>query len=451
VNLVLVGHVDHGKSTLLARLLVDTGAVPENKLSELEAICKRRSSQVELSFLLDAFQIERDQAISIDSTRVWFSSKHRRYAVADAPGHFEFLRHVVTGAADASLAVLVVNALAGPSEQTGRHAAILSLVGINNVLVAVNKMDLVAFSRERFEAVRDQAESLLANHRLSAHQIVPTAALEGDNVVRHSDRTPWYKGETVLEALDRYEPLPARNPPLRLPVQDVYRRDSERLVAGNLQGGPLAEGDLLVFSPPGLAARVATIRRFGEDHKPARHGEAIALALDRDIFVEPGYVASRAEQAPYVTSHFGASIFWFWRTDLLSGSLNSTPVPQATQTISRSNCIDVKSGTGFEYEPAVYASPGGTWSSNDNPGFHPINTYIYDEPNQSFTDYFLYQSYGGYWVTVATLNWSWHYEASRALPSLPDSEAWPTPVQLGGSAPAYVTLSSSPLPSYNSC
>lgn len=345
MNLVLVGHVDHGKSTLLARLLVDAGAVPESKLAELEIVCKRRSSGFELSFLLDAFQIERDQAVSIDSTRVWFSSERRRYAVADAPGHFEFLRHVVTGAADASLAVLVIDAAAGVGEQTERHAAILSLIGINDVMVAVNKMDLVGRGREQFEVVRDQAEALLANQGLRAYQIIPTVAPDGDNVVRRSGRMPWYEGDSVLEALDRYEPLPACNPPLRLPVQDVYRVDSERLVAGNVQGGLLAEGDLLLFSPSGLAARVAAIRRFPEDRRPAADGDAIALTLDRDVFVEPGNVASRPEQAPYVTSEFAASVFWFGRTELPSG----TPAQLRLGTFDVAATVATKDRTPLPY------------------------------------------------------------------------------------------------------
>jgi bifunctional enzyme CysN/CysC len=320
VNVVLAGHVDHGKSTLLARLLVDTGAVAESKLAELEAVCKRRASKFELSFLLDAFQVERDQAVSIDATRVWFRSLRRRYAVADAPGHFEFLRHVVSGAADAGLALLVIDATAGAGEQTERHAAILALLGIGDVVLAVNKMDLALFSSERFESVCRQSEDLLTRHGLCAQAFVPTVATEGDNVVRRSARTPWYDGNTVIEALDRYEPPPALQPPLRFAVQDVYRRGSERLVAGTLAGGPLTEGDLLVFSPSGAGAGAAAIHRFPENRQPAVDGEAIALALDRDVFVEPGNVASRPDQAPYVTDGFEASVFWFGRDELPSGS-----------------------------------------------------------------------------------------------------------------------------------
>jgi bifunctional enzyme CysN/CysC len=305
---------------LLARLLVDTGAVPESKLAELEAACKRRSSGLELSFLLDAFQVERDQAVSIDSTRVWFHSARRRYAVADAPGHFEFLRHVVTGAAGAGLAVFVIDAASGAGEQTERHAAILGLLGVDDVIVAANKMDLAAFSVERFETLRREVRLLLERHGLRVHAIVPTAATEGDNVVRRSARMPWYDGESVLEALDRYEPPLAPELPLRLAIQDVYRRDAERLVAGTLQGGPLAEDDLLVFSPSGLSAGVAAIRRFPEGRAPAQDGEAVAIALDRDVFVEAGMVASRPEEAPYVTDAFEASVFWFARDALPSGS-----------------------------------------------------------------------------------------------------------------------------------
>jgi bifunctional enzyme CysN/CysC len=320
LDLSFVGHVDHGKSTLLARLLLDLGVIPDSKVVEMREASERRSGTVELAFLLDAFQIERDQAVTVDTTRVWFRTGVRLYSVADAPGHFEFLRHVVTGAVDAQLAVLVIDAREGVSEQTERHAALLGFLGVRDAIVAVNKMDLVVFDERRFHKIARSAEDMLRTKNVRMRCALPIVATDGDNVVNVSRRIPWHDGQTLRKVLDRFEPRAKAPSPLRLGVQDVYRRNGERLIAGRLQGDRLSVGDWLLFSPSGQSARIAKIHRFPEDESPARDGEAVAVSLDRPLFVEAGHVASRPEEAPRVTRRFTAEVFWMARRDLTNGA-----------------------------------------------------------------------------------------------------------------------------------
>ncbi len=220
--IVIVGHVDHGKSTLVGRLLHDTDSLTDGGLAQLRAISDKRGLELEWSFLLDALQIERDQGITVDTAQIWFSTARRRYVIIDAPGHKEFLRNMVTGASRAEAAVLVVDAKQGLLEQSRRHAYLLHLLGISQVAVAVNKMDLVDFDQLRFDAVRTEVQTYLAGLGIKAQAVIPISAQHGDNIVAGSAVMPWYRGPTVVEALDAFGPraLPVDRP-LRFPVQDV--------------------------------------------------------------------------------------------------------------------------------------------------------------------------------------------------------------------------------------
>jgi bifunctional enzyme CysN/CysC len=316
---VFAGHVDHGKSTLVARTLLDTGYFPDGKLAELEAAAQRRGVPLEISFLLDAFQIERDQAITIDATRIWFQSGARRYEIIDAPGHREFVRHMVSGASDAVAAVLVVDAGEGIGEQTRRHALLLPLVGVTRAIVAVNKMDAVNFDLARFRAIESELQALFAQAGLTLVVAVPTVARDGDNVVHASSRMPWYTGPAILAALDALDDRPEAAMPLRFPVQDVYRRNEERILLGTVSGGRIEQGMTLLFSPSRETARVTQIVRFPASDVAAVAGEAIGLTLDRAIFVDPGDVASEIVDVPVVSTDFEATVFWLDATPLQRG------------------------------------------------------------------------------------------------------------------------------------
>src|SRR5258708_36482755 len=227
--IVIVGHVDHGKSPLVGRLLHDTNSLSDAKVAELRVMSAKRGLDVEWSFLLDALQVERDQGITVDTTHVWFQSSRRRYVIIDAPGHREFLRNMLTGAASADAAILVVDAKIGVSEQTRRHAYLLNLIGLKQVIVAINKMDLVGGDRDRFDGLASEVGEYLAGIGIRPLASVPVSAKHGDNIATASLSMPWYRGPTLVEALDAHEslPPPAREP-LRFPVQDVYRFGDRR-------------------------------------------------------------------------------------------------------------------------------------------------------------------------------------------------------------------------------
>ena len=205
LHLVIVGHVDHGKSSLIGRLLYDTDSLLEGKLEELKAVSAKRGMPIEWSFVLDAFQAERDQAISIDTTRIWFRTFKRDVVIIDAPGHHEFIKNMISGAANAEAAILVVDAGEGVQEQTKRHGYLLYLLGIRQVTVAVNKMDLIDYDRQRFATVTGEVTDYLGKLGIKPKFIVPISAREGDNIAKPSARMPWYDGPTVLESLDRLQ------------------------------------------------------------------------------------------------------------------------------------------------------------------------------------------------------------------------------------------------------
>jgi len=320
--IVIVGHVDHGKSTLVGRLLNDTGSLPEGKVEEIKRISARRGMPFEWSFVLDALQVERDQGITVDTTQIWFKTPRRQYVIIDAPGHREFLKNMVTGAAQADAAVLVVDAEQGVSEQTRRHAYLLHLLGVHQVAVAVNKMDLVDYAQGRFHKVGQEITRYLGSLGISPSAVVPVSARHGDHVADESAVMSWYDGPTVVSALDGFAPrLPLVDRPLRLPIQDVYKFDDRRIVVGRIESGRLRVGDTLHFTPGGRSARVAAIESWNRDTPPltALAGQSVALRLDEEIFVERGQIASHHDDRPAEGHSFTARLFWLGREPLRAG------------------------------------------------------------------------------------------------------------------------------------
>ncbi|MEZ0225077.1 MAG: adenylyl-sulfate kinase [Alphaproteobacteria bacterium] len=324
LGVVIVGHVDHGKSTLIGRLLHDTGSFMDGKLDELKAVCARRNVEFEWSFLLDAFQAERDQAITIDTTQIWFKTKKRNCVIIDAPGHREFLKNMISGAAFADAAILVVDAKEGVREQTRRHAYLLHLLGLRQILVVINKMDLVHYSEARFREVSAEITAYLAGIGVNPHSIIPIAAREGEGVaVKASKTMPWHNGLTILETLDVFEPVAAPvERPLRFPVQDVYRWDEIRYIAGRIESGVVRKGDILSFSPSNRRAKVVSVEKWNSPHEilSAQAGESIGVTLDQPIFVARGDVASHDEAAPVLTNQFRANVFWLGKKPLKAGN-----------------------------------------------------------------------------------------------------------------------------------
>jgi len=322
LKIVIVGHVDHGKSTLIGRLLHDTGSLPPGKVEELTAISARRGMPIEWSFVLDAFQAERDQAVTIDTTQIWFKTALREYVIIDAPGHREFLKNMVSGAASADGSILVIDAEEGVRETTLRHGYLLHLLGIRQVAVVVNKMDLVNFDQARFAEVAREATRYLDEIGITPTVVVPISARDGDNVAGHSARMPWYDGVGALGALDRFDsPSAPTDQPLRFAIQDIYKFDQRRILAGRVEAGVLRVGDALLFSPSNKTAHVRAIEAWHVDTPPmeAHAGESIGITLDEQIFVERGEIASHADRPPQLSTVFRASLFWLGREPLETG------------------------------------------------------------------------------------------------------------------------------------
>jgi bifunctional enzyme CysN/CysC len=317
LNLVVVGHVDHGKSTLLGRLLADTGSLPEGKLKQIRELCDRTAKPFEYAFLLDALKDERAQGITIESARVFFKTAARHYVVIDAPGHIEFVKNMVTGAAQAEAALLVIDAHEGLQENSSQHATLLSMLGIRQLAVVVNKMDLVAYRQEAFEAVVAAFSTFLSRLGITAGSWIPVAAREGANVVAPAIEMPWFTGPTLLEVLEAFECAgPAVGGPFRMPVQDVYKftnfNDDRRIIAGTVESGRVRVGDELVFYPSGRRARAVTFETFNEPRRTqATAGETVGFIASPQVYVARGELAGRADEcAPQVTSRIRARLFW---------------------------------------------------------------------------------------------------------------------------------------------
>jgi bifunctional enzyme CysN/CysC len=321
LKVVFVGHVDHGKSTLIGRILHDTGSLPEGKIDEIKKACAAESMEFEFAFLLDALLEEQKQNVTIDTTQIPFRTSRRRYAIIDAPGHKEFLKNMITGASSADAAILVIGADEGVREQSRRHAYLLSLLGIKQIIVVVNKMDLVGFSEARFQEIERDYRKFLASLGLEGRAFIPASAKQGDNVARATMKMKWYRGASVLEALDLLQPQkPDVDLPLRFCVQDVYRFNGRRIIAGRMETGTLRVGDQLVFSPANKSSVVATIERWNAPpNGPAVAGDSIGITLSEQIFVERGYVASHENETPIETNRFHADLFWIVREPLRLG------------------------------------------------------------------------------------------------------------------------------------
>ena len=329
----IVGHVDHGKSTLIGRLLHDTGSLPEGKVAALQEASRKRGMPFEWSFVMDALKVERDQGITIDTTRMRFRSERRDYVIIDAPGHAEFLKNMLTGAAAAEAAILVVDVIEGMSEQTRRHAFLLKLLGIREIVVAVNKMDRCDYARDAFDRVTVAVSSYLAGLGLAAAAIVPIAARHGDMIAHRSVPPSWYSGPTVLQALDTLaDASDDVDRPLRLPVQDVYKFDDRRIIVGRIESGRLRVGDRLHFSPGGGSARIASIESWNAQAAvSAGAGQSIGVILNEDIFVERGQVASAADEVPLVARRLKLRLFHFGQAPLPAGDAGKLQIGLAEQ------------------------------------------------------------------------------------------------------------------------
>jgi bifunctional enzyme CysN/CysC len=317
MGIVIVGHVDHGKSTIIGRLLADTGTLPEGRLEQIKDLCARTAKPFEYAFLLDALKDERAQGITIDAARVFFRTPKRRYLILDAPGHVEFLKNMVTGAARAEAALLVLDAGEGIQENTRRHAYLLSMLGVRQIAVVVNKMDLVGGRQDAFDAFARDLTAFLGSIGLEPAAIIPVIGRDGDNLATRSVTMSWYTGPTVLEALDAFRSQgEAVDGPFRMPVQAVFKftndGDDRRIVAGTVDSGRLRVGDEVVFHPSGKRTRVKSLEAFNRIAPTVvGAGESAGFTLAQQIYVTRGELATLArEPQPVTATRIRTSIFW---------------------------------------------------------------------------------------------------------------------------------------------
>ncbi len=322
VRVVMLGHVDHGKSTFVGRLMHDTGSLPEGKLEQIRKISEKRGLEFEFAFALDALQAERDQGITIDAAHVWMHVNGRPFVIIDAPGHEEFLKNMITGASTADAALVLVDAREGIREQSRRHALLLRLLGLHQVAVLVNKMDLVGWSEQTFRDIEKEYGAYLKATGAGKSVFIPISAKAGANVVARATDMPWYTGPTVAEAMHGFKSrVPITDGPLRFPIQDVYRQnETTRIFAGRIESGTLRVGDQLVFSPWNKTGFVKTIERWSAPPVTEAHaGDSVGITLDAQLFVERGQIASHLENAPVEADRFDARLFWLGKQDLMPG------------------------------------------------------------------------------------------------------------------------------------
>ena len=319
LSIVMVGEVDHGKSSLVGRLLDETGAIPASKIASVKRICEEQGKEFEHAFLLDAFEEEQRQGVTIDVSHIQFSTPTRQYKLIDAPGHREFLKNMISGSSSADAAILLVDAQQGLHEQSRRHCYLLKLLGITHIVVAINKMDLMSYSQKAFDSIRIEHGKYLSELGIHQVQYIPVSARFGVNITSLKKEMPWYKGETLLQALDH---LPSRAPneegALRFSVQDVYKFDDRRIVAGRIESGQLSVGSKLKIWPSGETTEVASLERWSAPPvSTAKAGESIGVTLSSQVFIERGNILSHAEEKMHVSSAFKVSLFWMSKNPLM--------------------------------------------------------------------------------------------------------------------------------------
>ncbi len=357
-SLVVIGHVDHGKSTLVGRLLQATGSLPEGKLEQIQRACEAEGMPFEYAFILDALLEEQGQNVTIDTTQIEFRSlhsPHRCYVIIDAPGHEEFIKNMVTGAARAQAAILVIDAALGFESQTRRHLQLLPFLGIEQVILAVNKMDRVNYTQAAFEKIQAEASERFAPLGLRLQACIPVSAREGDNLTERSPRLAWHAGSSLMEALDALpEKKTSTDAALRFTVQDVYRFDERRLVAGRVESGRLAIGDELIFWPDRKRGTVAAFDSWNSPRNSnhAESGQSVAFTLAESIYVERGQIAATVEAPLIETRHFEAKIFWLGSAPLTVGAFYQFKLGTQTSEVQVTGITSV-----FDPETGEAAAP----------------------------------------------------------------------------------------------
>lgn len=314
INLVVVGHKDHGKSTLIGRLLYDSKAIPTQQIEEIRAELKQSGKQFEFAFLLDSLEEERRGGLTIDIMQTPFKSKKYLYTIIDCPGHREFVKKMLTGASQADAALLVASAKEGIEPQTRQHAFLIQILGIKQMIAAVNKMDAVAYEESQYQKTRHELESLL--QALGYHNVpmIPVSAMNGDNVYNKSKKTRWYTGPTLIDALDQhtFPPPSPSSKPLRAVVQDTYPyKGAHEIIACKVETGILTPRTRIVFNPSGKEGVLRKILVYSSEVERAGPGDPVGLVVAGVDDVERGEVVSYPHNQPKKTKQIRAEIVMF--------------------------------------------------------------------------------------------------------------------------------------------
>ncbi|MHA8098925.1 sulfate adenylyltransferase subunit 1 [Aquirufa aurantiipilula] len=320
LRIATAGSVDDGKSTLIGRLLYETNSITKDKIEALESASKRKGLNfLDLSLLTDGLIAEREQGITIDVAHIYFSTPTRKYIIADTPGHVEYTRNMVTGASNAKVSLILVDARQGVVEQTARHLSIAALLRIPKVIICVNKMDLVQYDEAKFEAIKESLRSLVAQTTFVGQEIsfLPISSLFGQNITQAADKMPWYQGNTLLGELEAFEFAESlAHAPARFPVQWVIRPKTEeyhdyRGYAGKISSGTFQVGDVIKALPTGQESTIASIEKFGEQLERAVAGDSVVITLTTDVDISRGnsLVLASDTQAPQLKD-FAAHICW---------------------------------------------------------------------------------------------------------------------------------------------
>jgi bifunctional enzyme CysN/CysC len=310
LRIATVGHVDHGKSTLIGRLLSDTKQTLDERKAKVQSFCEGEGRKFEYAFLLDALEEEQSQGITIDVTEVPWTFADRKYIFVDTPGHREFLKKMVGGASRVDAAILMLDAVEGVRDSLRRQVRVLELLGIRDLIILVNKMDLVDWSEEAWLQRESEVRELFPAHE-GTFQVLPAAAWHGANLLESSVEMPWYHGPTLAEAL---QSIRAKKGlvlgPTRFFVQDVYRTDNKRIYVGRLESGRLQVGDTLTFHPGNQSSRIRTIEVFGEERTAGVAGESLGLTLEDSLFLDRGALGFSSMAPPCEASSAIVDLFW---------------------------------------------------------------------------------------------------------------------------------------------
>jgi bifunctional enzyme CysN/CysC len=320
ISLVMAGHVDHGKSTLLAQLLLSGHFFAGDHVVKIRRLCQKAGKNFEPAFLLDAFREEQDQGVTIDITRTRLKTTDRDYIMIDAPGHREFLKNMLSGASQARGAILVVDVEEGICRETKSHLCLLSFLDLEQLVVVVNKMDLLPEEKaqETFEKRRRELEKLLKNFSLQSRHVLPVSARENINISRDSSSFPWYDGEDLLSLLEQ---LPFQENDLQkktflMPLQSVLKFDNRRILCGRLEQGRIQNGEEVIFSPSGKRGRIKSLEGWPKKPKDFFAGQSIGITLEEQLFVERGQIMTPPQNRPICSNEFLARVFWMGKQPL---------------------------------------------------------------------------------------------------------------------------------------